>query len=84
MAIRAAASAPALLFGGNRQQTNKVYLGTVDGGGAWAATLPGRTFVINQANGNTIPGSTDKTRALVVVDSDGDGWLDCVVGNEGE
>ena len=71
---------------GNYGQTNKVYTGGHSTGGG---VFP--QYAVNAATTITVPGcggvcpaSTDTTRALIVADSDGDGWLDCIVGNDGE
>ena len=34
-------------------------------------------------NGDPLPASTDVTRTLIIADSDGDGWPDAIVGNDG-
>ena len=55
----------------------QVYLGILNG--ATYTVAPPTTFAIG-----ALPGSTDATRALVVADADGDGWMDVLVGNDGE
>ena len=55
----------------------QVYLGMLSGT-TYAVKHP-TTFTIG-----SIPGSTDNTRALIIADTDGDGWADCIVGNSGE
>ena len=69
------------IVAGNYGQTNKVYAGV----------LTGSQYTVNAATTLTVPGcggicdaSTDKTRALIVADSDGDDWMDCIVANDGE
>ena len=69
------------IVAGNYGQTNKVYAGV----------LTGSQYTVNAATTLTVPGcggicdaSTDKTRALIVADADGDDWTDCIVANDGE
>ena len=68
------------IVAGNHVQANKVYLGTISGS-APSATL---SFLTTEITTGGLPASTDATRSVVVDDSDGDGWLDVLVGNDGQ
>ncbi|KAL1530902.1 hypothetical protein AB1Y20_001793 [Prymnesium parvum] len=62
---------------GNLNQTNKVYLGS-------QASTPTFSVLPTEITSTGLPPGTERTRSIVVADSDGDGWLDVLVANQNQ